>query len=980
LSPFIRLFCHLSFCPFNLACRSTLAFGGFVKLRQLAHAISLACIAGPLWAQQTPPTPAPATPPQQPAKVERVEVTGTNIRRVDAEGSLPVQVITRAEIEREGITSAEQLLAILSVNGNGLDNLASNADVVDGAQRGNNGASSANLRGQGNSATLVLLNGRRVAAHGLNGGVVDLNSIPFAAVERVEVLKDGASAIYGTDAVGGVINFILRKNFRGASVNAFMDTPQEEGGKISRFAVAGGFGDLETQRFNVLGSFAYSENKALRGSDRSFINTFQPDRGLSVDTRGTPYATIFNVFTRNALLNAPFVPGSTTTRINGVNTLDLPGNPGCGSIDGQAPYDERLWATPSALFGCAWDTGRAAVLQQPVENTNVVLRGTLKVTDTLTAFAEFTGAKVESAKSFSPYQLSSSTANTSVMFNVGYPSNGSAYNRVFNALVAAFPTLEANRGTPIAYRWRCMACGNREIETTSETARFVAGLEGEFRGWEWRAAYSRATSETKSTLGSGYYFNDLLRIPLLSGELNPFLLAGESQTAAAMQQLQAASAKGVTLYGGEFTLSQADASISGPVMKLPAGELQMAVGVDFREEEFKFNGDERDLANQRAIFLAPFDNVNALSGVSRKIKAAYAEALIPITKQLEASVAVRTDDYTGFGRTTNPKVTFRFVPTKQLLFRGSYNTGFRVPTFNQLFNGITESPYVGKDLVDPFKCPSLVVSVTPGCESITPNTLFGGRPNLGPEEAKQYSVGVVFAPLPSLSMNVDWWSIEREGTIQSLPLQTIVANYTLFPGSFIRDAAGNVVQIDTRWLNAGETVTKGVELGAKWNSKLGPGRLTASIDGTYLLEKKSKLVASQPFGTSEIGRFTRSGDLGIRWKHFASVTYSQGPWSGTFSQRFSLGYIDAVLPGVANGTVNPPNFKSKTDDYIVYNVSASYRGIKNLTLTAGVKNILDTDPPFSSAYDSNTGAGSSWEPRVGDPRGRAFTLSATYNF
>ena len=161
---------------------------------------------------------------------QRVEITGSSIKRIASEGSLPVQIITRQDLERQGIVTAEQLISSLSVNGNGLDNLASNADVVAGAARGNNGASCANLRGQGCAATLVLLNGRRIAAHGLNGGVVDLNSIPMAAVERIEILKDGASAIYGTDAIGGVMNFILRKNFSGLEAQAFADVTEAGGG------------------------------------------------------------------------------------------------------------------------------------------------------------------------------------------------------------------------------------------------------------------------------------------------------------------------------------------------------------------------------------------------------------------------------------------------------------------------------------------------------------------------------------------------------------------------------------------------------------------------------------------------------------------------------------------------------------------------------------------------------------------------------
>ena len=163
---------------------------------------------------------------------QRITVTGSSIKRIAAEGALPVQTISAAELTRQGIVNAEQLIATLTSNGNGLDNLASNSDVVSGQARGNNGATSANLRGQGSNATLILLNGRRIAAHGLNGGTVDLNQIPMAAVERVEVLKDGASSIYGTDAIGGVINFILRTNFQGLRAAASIDVTEAGGGNI----------------------------------------------------------------------------------------------------------------------------------------------------------------------------------------------------------------------------------------------------------------------------------------------------------------------------------------------------------------------------------------------------------------------------------------------------------------------------------------------------------------------------------------------------------------------------------------------------------------------------------------------------------------------------------------------------------------------------------------------------------------------------
>ncbi len=924
------------------------------------------------------------------AKLERVEVTGSSIKRIKDEGALPIQVISRKDLERQGIVSAEQLISTLSVNGNGLDNLASNADVVAGQARGNNGASSANLRGQGAASTLILLNGRRVAAHGLNGGVVDLQQIPFAAVERVEILKDGASAIYGTDAIGGVINFILRKDYAGLEAQAFTDVTEAGGGAISRVQLTGGFGNLDKDKFNVLASLSFSDAKMLRGDQRDFVNTFQPSRGLSVDTRGTPYATVFAI---NSLYNAlsrdnlnttgrstgPIQPG-TTVAMNGINVLDLPGQAGCSSVPGQAAYDEVLWATPNAKWGCAWDTGRAAVIQQPSKSTNAVLRGTLALGEHQ-VFAEFVGAHVVTDKSFSPNQISSSTSTASPFFNLAYPSTGAAYDTVFNALVTTFPTLEKNRGLPLAMRWRCMPCGNREIETTAKTQRLLVGAEGPlFGGWDYKTGASQATSDTTSLLKHGYFYGKPFAALINNGTLNPFSADG-TQTAAATTALDGVRADGVTLYGGKFTLRQADFTASGPVFKLPAGEVMAAIGGDVRKEQYKFNGNATDLATQAAIFNAPFDSVNTLDTVKRDIKAVFGEVLVPIFKGLEASGAVRHDSYTGFGGTTNPKFSLRYQPFDQLLVRASTSRGFRVPTFNQLFNGITVSTYAGKDLVDPAKCAGGVVDPTKaGCESITPNILTGGKPELGPEKSKQWTWGFVWSPMADVSLGADWWQIRKTGTIQAIALADLIKNYTLFPDNYIRDGAGVLQAIDNRNVNAGETITKGVDVSMSGTTMLGAGRLTAKLEGSYLLDKRSRLITSAPMGASEIGVFTRAGDLGLRWKHSATFVYAEGDWSGLFQQLWRAGYKDNALPGVANGSIVPPNWQPNVAKYVTYNTSISYTGIKNLGLTFGIKNLLNDDPPFSAAYDGNTGAGSSWEPRVADPRGRAYTFTVNYKF
>ena len=211
--------------------------------------------------------------------LDKVMVTGSRLKRTDVEEALPITIVQKAEIDAQGITSAEQLLQQLNIASNGSDSLAANNSIAPGEGRGNNGVSGANLRGQGADATLVLLNGRRVATHGLAGQVVDLNSIPFQAIERVEVLRDGASAVYGTDAIGGVINFITKSDHQGLSLSAGTDITEEGGGDIHRISALWGVGDLDTDRWNVWVAANAKRNERLDGTQRDFTNSFQPERG-----------------------------------------------------------------------------------------------------------------------------------------------------------------------------------------------------------------------------------------------------------------------------------------------------------------------------------------------------------------------------------------------------------------------------------------------------------------------------------------------------------------------------------------------------------------------------------------------------------------------------------------------------------------------------------------------------------------------------
>jgi len=940
-----------------------------------------------------------ATPDSAEAGTADIVVTGSRIRRDPNDSALPLQIITTEEIQRNSITNPEQLVSYLTTNGTAGDNLASNVDVVEGAQRGNNGASFANLRGQGSGATLILLNSRRIAAHGLQGSAVDVNQIPFAAIERVEVLKEGASAIYGTDAIGGVINFILRKDYQGLGIQGFADVAEEGDHTILRTSAIAGYGDLKTQGFNLMGAVSWNSIPELRATQRGFVDTFQPERGLSVDTRGTPHSTLFafaGTFFPTAA-SFPFIPGTTTRASGGLNVLDLPGAEGCSSIPDMDAYDAELWDIPSAGLACAWDTGRAASLLQELETVTWVGRGVVALGDHEIT-AEITGSDATALKRFSHLQVTPFGAQP-----LRYPVGAPGYDEVYNRLIQAFPELASRARAPFAFRWRCMECGRREIMTDTKTSRYVLAADGPvFSTWNYRAGASNATSESQSKLGPGYYYRGTLGSgapdptaptapgattpgligALNSGLINPFLLPGQTQTPQALAALDAVSAEGVVLYGGKYSVTQLDASLSGDLFELPGGTMKAAVGVDYRKEKYRFNGDAREAAARPVIMAAPFDDVNALDGVSRSIKAAYAELLVPLFDGFELTAAGRVDDYSDFGATTNPMLAFKYRPIRSLMFRGNYNTGFRTPSFNQIHNGVNESAFVGADLADPQTCPTGRPDTSvPGCESLERAiTIFdGGNSDLGPETAKMASLGVVFEPAPLFSASLDWWHIKRENTITTLTLRQLVDNYDLFPERFIRDSSGRLLTIDRRLINAGVSKTQGLEVVLRAGGDMFGGRLMGGLDGTYLLKKDEAAVPGAAM-EDKLGVFTFAGDLGLRWKHNAFISFDRGPWTLALTQIFRSGYDNHKLPGVASGRITRPGLVERVDEYIIYNVSAALEVSERMRLTMGVKNLFDTDPPFAITYNTNTGGGSSWEPRVADPRGRSFTMNVDVKF
>jgi iron complex outermembrane receptor protein len=915
-----------------------------LKLNRLAHALSLVCIV------------APAVHAQETVKGERVEITGSNIKRIQTEGALPLQIITREQIDRAGIFSAEELMTFISANGNGVDNLASKtliAGATDVENRNSTSNSSADLRGLGAGSTLVLLNGRRVALHSMKAAAVDLNSIPFAAVERVEILKDGASAIYGTDAIGGVINFILRKDYQGVEVSGTADLTQEGGANRYKASILAGFGDLSKDKFNVMATFAFDRAEVLYSKDRSFSNGFQPDRGLSPDTAGTPYAT--QTGAAGSAIGASFVLPGSTQAYTRANLLSFQNRCAEGGPM-MSQYQSALWANPSARYACAYDYTAVRAMQQPLDSYNFVGRATMQLTPTIQGLAEFVAARTEATNIFEERQITTSTAAGT--FLPAYPVNGPYYND----LSAFIPTF--NRNLPIAYRWRCIECGPRQIEHITDEYRFLAALNGEYKNWDWKAGFTYGKSTADSTLVGGYFYSAPFRDLLATGKLNPWALPGVGQTPDAMAALNAARADGAKLVGGETTLTQFDASASGDIFQLPAGAMALAVGLDWHKETYEFI-----VTNSDGNVIGDVPSDTPQPKVDRTVTAFYAELAIPIAKGLETTLAVRHDRYSDFGNTTNPKVSLSWRPMSTLMFRGSWGEGFHAPTFVQLYGQTIEGPVPG-NIADPVLCPAHPND--PVYCAIRPNARTGGNANLQPETSKQWNVGLVFEPVPWFNTTVDLWDIKREGLVTRLTPQEVVANYTQFPEYIVRNADGSINYIQAGLVNAANENVRGVDITARIDWQWLNGKWRAQMDGTYIDSYEARIFDTQAFQQLE-GEWTRR-TIYPTWKHVIGVSYTTGPWSGTFLQRYVSGYKDEKPAGTI-----PPGFEPYIDSYILYDLMVGYTGIKNLTLRGGVKNLLNTDPPFTAhATDFVSGAG--WDPRVGDPRGRSFVLGATYKF
>ncbi len=895
---------------------------------------------------------------QQTQKIEKIEVTGSNIKRIEGEGALPVTVISREVIQKSGAQNAAELLQNISANVNGYATAAAVGDS------GTPGLAAAGLRGLGSTNTLILLNGRRLSNYAFNasgGGTVNLNQIPLAAVERIEVLKDGASAIYGTDAIGGVINFILRKDYTGAEITAYGTTTDQGGGNTRKYTGAIGFGDINKQGFNILATVDYQDDTPLKASQRKqFAGTaIRPDLGFSRTSGNAPPANFI---------------------FNGVNYNTAAAN-GCDPASGSFQINAATGAPQPARLNCRYDFTSVLDIFPPSERLAFFTRGAFQLGKDHQIFGEY---------HYSNNEITFASSETPVADFTGlapffYPAGGRYYPTSFVTPAAAGGQTIRPTGDLTLAGWRAKQGGLRTNLAESEESRFVIGAQGVLAGWDYNGAYTQSRSEVTDTYIDGWFSQQRLSAAIATGNINVFTTAPLDEAGLALLNGAKVLQK---VRESEAEVKIFDLRASRDIMELKNGPLSLAAGFEYREEELNDRPDgvlsSGDLQGGGGALPA--------TRASRDITAFFGELNIPILKNLEAQLAMRFDDYSDFGDTTNPKVALRWSPTKQVLVRGSYSTGFRAPSLSDLFL----PPFLSNTADnhnDPIRCPNSVpigtfVNANFECNAQFQNQL-GGNPRLKPEESEQYTLGIVFEPTQNLSLAFDFFRIKRTDSIGALGDSTVFdqfggADPLTANGRFVRgtrtatgacttDQPGNptpanipcgidfVIQGQD---NLGIYDTRGVDVSASFRFPKGAyGQFTLAGEGTYVYQYKYQKEKNGEYFDNE-GKFTSDNGAITRWRHYVALNWRSGPWGGTIAQNYVNGYLDA-------------SEARRVGSYETYDLQGTWEGWRGLQVTLGVRNVLDRDPPAS---DQGQFFQVGYDPRYTDPRGRMYYMGLKYAF
>ena len=851
--------------------------------------------------------------------MQRVEVTGSSIKRLVSETATPLSIFRAEDFARQGLSTAQEVLSKIPSNASSMGSGNAVGGNTSGLPTG--GQASADLRGLGGDKTLVLLNGRRIANHPYDGASVDLNMIPIAALERVEVLRDGASAIYGTDAIGGVINFITRRSVNTTNLPAEVVAPQHRGADEQRLNLSSGVGQLNTDGYNLFGVVDYHKQDVLTSQDRAFSSTgIIPGRGLSV-TSGTTF------------------PG---------NYFDAAANGGAGLAGN--PYATGGCRPPLSVAAangtCRQDYTRQIDDLPAQKQVALFGKGSVKLGGGHLATLEYLHAENKvKARTAPPPQIGLILPASSPY----YPGNA-----------GGVPAQAGLSGQPLSVNWRPVEAGQRQIDSRGKADRLLLALEGELAGWDYQGALVRSVSKSSEDFTGGYVQDASFAAGVMNGILNPF---GE-QNAAGKDYLASTALRG-EVQNAKVTTTGIDLKASRELMQLEGGPLALALGAELRREKAQFNVN-REIAGQASS--------SGLSGSlskngERDIEAVFGELNLPLLKNLEVQLAARFDHYSDAGSTTNPKIGLRYQASDRLVLRGSASTGFRAPTLFEK-NAPPSRNDTNDSYDDPILCPGGVPQ--PGANplrdcDLQQYKLQGGNENLKPEKSKTFAFGVVLEPLREVTVAIDYWNIHLKDKIASLPEQSIFGNYEKYKALFLRNPDGSPNAILDLNDNLGKVKTDGVDVSLNarlWRGAY--GEVSASVDGTWIHKYDYQNERDGEF-IHNVGRYADNNPV-FRWKHTATLNWRSGAWGATVSQAYKSGYTD-------QNSVDA-QYRHDVSSYSLVNVSGSYAR-QGWLLTAGVKNLFDREPPFSN---QGTLFQKGYDPRYTDPVGRAWYLRGSHTF
>ncbi|MBA3564045.1 MAG: TonB-dependent receptor [Gammaproteobacteria bacterium] len=845
-----------------------------------------------------------------------ITVTGSRIQRVDIEGPSPVSVISREDIEDTGDTSVAEVLRGSTFNQFGSFKSASGSSAQS--------QSTVSLRGLGATRTLVLLDGRRIAGSPTfgAGSAQNLNTIPLAAVERIEVLRDGASAVYGSDAVGGVINVILRKDYEGLQLNGHIGRPTQSGGDEESYGLVGG---ISSGKGNITFALDHEQQDIIFNGDRSFS-------AVGLSAFGFP---------------ASFFAGTTDGNGDFVS-LGTFADPRCPSALGADPNnpDSAFIQQPDidgnpATSLCQFNYAATAATEASNARDSFFVNGNYQVTENTGFFARGTFSKLDSFGRYAPTPFSSQL----VTISADNPNNPTA-----PGAIAQGPNENSARlvgpdysqidldGDGVAdftgpfdltLLYRNIPGGFRDGLVEDTLVDYVAGFNGSFDvmgGMDWEFAGQHST-QTSNASSPGLGFTNILQEAVDNGSFDVFGVNGPTDFSAvnpsAVHTGQADNLHRVASVDGQVTLDLA---------QMPAGPLGAAVGFEYRDEKFTQDFDDQQVAGNVAGSAGAADASGA-----RAVTALFAEVSVPVVDTLEVSLAGRYDDYNDFGTTFNPKIAVGFRPIDSVLLRASYGEGFRAPSMSQLYSSPQESFDAA---IDTTRCNDTGQQgvpqdqLPPGhpCLTTQYQNFRSGNNALDPELSESLNVGVVWNPLDDLSVSIDYYDIDLEEQIGLLPLQSILdaefaANMGGTQGNadVVRLPNGQVQFIRNLNQNIAITQTKGYDVDLRYGFSMGAvGDFQTQVQVSKVTEFLQDLSDGNGLRRLQ-GTFDPDLRAGL------SLGWSRGD--------FSASVIGNHVTDTENGT------GAMLSSWTTWDTSVGWATPWNGKLSVGARNVFDRDPP-----------------------------------